>query len=264
VPVGVAGEIFLGGPQMARGYLVRADLTADRFVPDHVGGEAGERLYRSGDLARYLPDGNVEFLGRVDLQVKVRGFRIELGEIEAVLAEHPAVREAVVAAPEIAGMKRLVAYIVPVEGAGGTLELKGFLESRLPAYMVPSHFMLLERLPMAASGKVDRNALPAPEGNRLETGEEFVAPRTPLEELVAEIWGEVLAVDRVGIHDNFWDLGGHSLLATKVLARVNGSLGVELPLQALFKSPTIAGFTAAIGESLLTAELDDLELEEND
>jgi amino acid adenylation domain-containing protein len=261
VPLGIPGEIYLGGAQMARGYLRRPDLTADRFVPDHLGGAPGERLYRSGDLARYLPDGNVEFLGRVDLQVKVRGFRIELGEIEAVLAEHPGVREAVVAAPEIGGMKRLVAYVVPVEAAAGTLEVKGFLEGRLPAYMVPSHFMLLERLPMAASGKVDRNALPAPDGLSLETGEEFVAPRTPLEELVAEIWAEVLAVDRVGIHHNFWDLGGHSLLATKVLARVSGSLGVELPLQALFKSPTIAGFTAAIGESLLTAEQDDLETE---
>jgi amino acid adenylation domain-containing protein len=257
VPIGVPGEIFLGGAQMARGYLGRPDLTADRFVPDHLGGEPGERIYRSGDLARYLPDGNLEFLGRVDLQVKVRGFRIELGEIEAVLADHPAVREAVVAAPEIGGLKRLVAYVVPVEAIPDTSDLKGFLGDRLPAYMVPSQFMVLEVLPMAATGKVDRKALPLPDGQRLDGGEEFVAPRTPLEELVAEIWAEVLSIDRVGIHDNFWDLGGHSLLATKVLARVNESLGVELPLQALFKSPTIAGFTAAIGESLLAGEPDD-------
>jgi amino acid adenylation domain-containing protein len=257
VPIGVPGEVFLSGAQMARGYLDRPDLTADRFVPDHLGGEPGERLYRSGDLARYLADGNVEFLGRVDLQVKVRGFRIELGEIEAVLADHPAVRESVVTAPEIGGFKRLVAYVVPFEAAPDTSKLKGFLEERLPSYMVPSHFMVLNALPMAATGKVDRRALPMPDGQRLEGGEEFVPPRTPLEELVAGIWAEVLSIDRVGIHDNFWDLGGHSLLATKVLARVNEAFGVELPLQALFKSPTIAGFTAAIGESLLTGEPDD-------
>jgi amino acid adenylation domain-containing protein len=255
VPVGVPGEVFLTGAQMARGYLGRPDLTADRFVPNHLGDEPGDRLYRSGDLARYLPDGNLEFLGRVDLQVKVRGFRIEIGEIEAVLAEHPAVREAVVTAPEIGGLKRLIAYVVPVEGAPETAELKAFLEDRLPAYMVPSHFMVLNALPVAATGKVDRKALPVPEGQRQEN-EEFVPPRTPLEELVAEIWAEVLNVDRVGIHDNFWDLGGHSLLATKVLARVNESLGIELPLQSLFKAPTIAGFTTAIGESLLADELE--------
>jgi amino acid adenylation domain-containing protein len=271
VPIGVPGEIFLGGAQLARGYLGRPDLTAERFLPDHLGGAAGDagggaggtgeaggppggRLYRTGDLARWLADGNVEFLGRIDLQVKVRGFRIELGEIEAVLAEHPAVREAVVAAPEVGRTKRLVAYFVPAgEGPGGG-ELKAYLEERLPAYMVPSHFVRLDALPLGATGKVDRRALPAPEAHRLEGGEEFVAPRTPLEELVAQIWAEVLHVDRVGIHDNFWDLGGHSLLATKALARVNEALDVELPLQSLFKSPTIVGFTAAIGDSLLEDE----------
>jgi len=252
-PVGVPGEIFLGGAQMARGYLGRPDLTADRFLPDPLGGDSGERLYRSGDLGRWLPDGNVEFLGRVDLQVKVRGFRIELGEIEAVLAGHPGVREAVVAAPEIGGLKRLVAWVVPAGEAPESSGLKRFLEDRLPEYMVPGHFVMLEALPLSATGKVDRRALPVPDGSR--AGEaELVPPRTPLEELMAEIWMEVLSAGRVGIHDNFWDLGGHSLLATKVLARVNDAFGVELPLQALFRSPTIASFTEAIGEALMQEE----------
>ncbi|MFL6192561.1 MAG: amino acid adenylation domain-containing protein, partial [Thermoanaerobaculia bacterium] len=253
VPLGVPGEAFLAGAQMARGYLGRPDLTAERFVPDPFSAEPGGRLYRSGDLARYLPDGNLEFLGRIDLQVKVRGFRIELGEVEAALAEHAEVREAVVAAPEIGGLKRLVAYVVPAGQAPEASDLKAFLEARLPAYMVPSHFVMLEALPMAAAGKVDRLALPLPEG-RLDSGEDFVAPRTPLEELVAGIWCEVLGLDRIGVHDNFWDLGGHSLLATRALARVNEAFGVELPLQALFKAPTIAGFTVAIGDSLMSDE----------
>jgi acyl carrier protein len=181
--------------------------------------------------------------------------------VEAVLAEHPAVREAVVAAPEIGGLKRLVAYIVPVDKSPDTSEIKSFLEGRLPAYMVPSHLMVLDALPVAVTGKVDRRALPDPTGHRLESGEDFVPPRTPLEEMMAEIWAEVLKIDRVGIHDNFWDLGGHSLLATKALARVNEAFGVELPLQALFKSPTIAGFTAAIGEILLAEQQGELETE---
>jgi amino acid adenylation domain-containing protein len=251
VPIGVPGEVFVGGAQLARGYLGRPDQTAVRFLPDHLGGEAGERLYRTGDLARWLADGNLEFRGRVDLQVKVRGFRIELGEIETALAEHPAVRAAVVTAPEIGRVRRLAAYVVPAGEAPDVAELKVFLQRRLPAYMVPSHWTILDALPVAATGKVDRQALPPPAGQRPDGGEELVLPRTPLEELVAEIWAEVLGLERVGIHDSFWDLGGHSLLATKVLARVNVSLGVDLRLQELFKWPTIAGLTTAIGESLL-------------
>jgi acyl-coenzyme A synthetase/AMP-(fatty) acid ligase/acyl carrier protein len=261
VPIGVPGEVFVGGAQLARGYLGRPDQTAARFLPDHLGGEAGERLYRTGDLARWLPDGNLEFRGRVDLQVKVRGFRIELGEIEAALAEHPAVRAAVVTAPEISRLKRLAAYVVPAGEAPDVAELKVFLQRRLPAYMVPSHWAIMDALPVAATGKVDRQALPPPQGQRPDGGEELVLPRTPLEELVAEIWAEVLNLDRVGIHDSFWDLGGHSLLATKVLARVNVSLGVDLRLQELFKWPTIAGLTTAIGESLLAAGDDEPRLD---
>ncbi|HZF14277.1 MAG TPA: non-ribosomal peptide synthase/polyketide synthase [Thermoanaerobaculia bacterium] len=269
VPIGVTGEIHCGGVQLARGYLGRPDLTAERFLPDPfagvagVGGEPGGRLYKTGDLARTLPGGDVEFLGRLDFQVKVRGFRIELGEIEAVLADHPAVSAVVVEAPEIAGLRRLVAYVVPtpsgIPGDAASLdgaELRRFLADRLPAYMVPSHLMVMEALPIAATGKVDRRALPLPE--RLED-EGYVAPRTPLEEEVAVVWTQVLGVARVGIHDSFWDLGGHSLLATKMLSRLHESLGVALPLQTLFKAPTIAGLTTAIGEILLADGGEDLE-----
>ncbi len=236
VPVGVAGEIFLGGPQMARGYLGRADLTADRFVPDHVGGAAGERLYRSGDLARYLPDGNLEFLGRIDLQVKIRGFRIELGEVEAVLADLPGVREAaVLALPDAVGGKRLVAYVAP---AGREEELRELLRTKLPDYMVPSAFVGLDALPVAATGKVDRGALARIEV-ALGPADGFVAPRTAVEELLAGIWAELLGRDPIGIRDDFFHLGGHSLLATQVLSRVRRLLGVELSIRTLFESPTV-------------------------
>jgi acyl-coenzyme A synthetase/AMP-(fatty) acid ligase/acyl carrier protein len=257
VPMGVPGEIYVGGVQLARGYFGRPDLTAERFLPDpfaEIHGEPGARLYRTGDLARTLSGGDFEFLGRLDFQVKVRGFRIELGEVEAVLATHPAVRAVAVEAPEIAGQRRLVAYVVPaaaeaLEVEAADAELRRFLADRLPGYMVPAHFMIMAALPINATGKVDRRALPLPDP-RL-SGEGFVAPRTPLEEEVAAIWREVLGVERVGIHDSFWDLGGHSLLATKALSRLQESLGVELPLQTLFKAPTIVGLTAAIGEILL-------------
>jgi amino acid adenylation domain-containing protein len=255
VPRGVPGELYVGGAGLARGYIWRPELTAERFLPDPWGGlrgEPGARMYRTGDLVRWLPDGELDFLGRIDHQVKLRGMRVELGEIEAVLGQHPDVREAVTLLRE----GRLTAYVV--SGPQASLdELRGFLERQVPAYMVPQDWALLDALPLTPNGKVDRRALPAPD-RRIET---MVAPRTPLEELMAEIWAEVLFLDRVGIHDSFWDLGGHSLLATKVLSRVNESLGVELPLQALFRSPTIAGFTAAIGESLLAGEQENLELE---
>jgi amino acid adenylation domain-containing protein len=257
VPKGVPGELYVGGAGLARGYLGRPELTAERFVPDPWRPEA--RMYRTGDLARWLPDGNLDFLGRVDHQVKLRGMRVELGEIETVLARHPGVLEAAVLVREDRpGDKRLTAYAVRGgEGPAPVEELRGFLDRELPSYMVPQDWVCLDALPLTPNGKVDRRALPAPD-RRIET---MVAPRTPLEELVAEIWAEVLYLDRVGIHDSFWDLGGHSLLATKVLARVNESFGIELPLQALFKSPTIADFTAAIGESLLAGGPENLELE---
>ena len=260
VPIGVPGEVYVGGTQLARGYLGRPDVTAERFLPDPlaaVPGEPGGRLYRTGDLARVLPGGDLEFLGRVDLQVKVRGFRIELGEIEAVLAAHEAVGAVVVEAPEIAGLRRLVAYVVPANpevpettdplGAG----LRRFLAERLPAYMVPSHFVVLAALPIAATGKVDRRALPLPE--RLEDAG-YVAPSTPLEEEMAAIWAEVLGVERVGLHDSFWELGGHSLLATQVLSRLLRIFGVELSLRNFFEQPTVAGLILAMAAELTAEE----------
>ncbi len=257
VPIGVAGEIFLGGAQMARGYLGRPDLTAERFGPDALSGRPGERLYRTGDRARHLPDGNLEWRGRMDDQVKVRGRRIELSEIEMALAEYPAVAAAVAAAPAIGRARRLVAYLVPAAPAAplDLAALKAHLEERLPAHAVPSHFVVLPGgLPLTAAGKVDRPALPVPGGQRPEGGEELVAPRTALEELVAGIWAEVLHLDQVGIHDNFWDLGGRSPLAAKVLARIHEALGVDLPLQSLFRSPTLVGLTTAIGDAFLAAD----------
>jgi len=240
VPPGVAGELFLGGPGVARGYHGRPDRTAERFVPDPWSGEPGARLYCSGDLVRWLPDGNVEFLGRTDHQVKVRGFRIELGEIEAALAHHPGVGEAVVVAREDApGDRRLVAYVV---GAGGEApsarSLREFLAGSLPGYMVPSAFVALDAFPVTPSGKLDRRALPAPASRPELDG--YVAPRTPIEELVVGIWAEVLGVERVGVHDNFFELGGHSLVATQIVSRLHEACAVEVPLRALFEGPTVA------------------------
>ena len=246
MPVGVPGELHLGGIGLARGYLQRPELTAERFLPHPFSELPGERLYRTGDLARYRPDGNIEFLGRLDHQVKVRGFRIELGEIEAVLGRHPGVQEAVVLAREDSpGEKRLVAYVVAQEGpAPSGSELRGFLQERLPEYMVPSAFVGLPALPLTPNGKVDRKALPAPEGRGMEEG--YVPPGTPTEELLAGIWAEVLRQERVGRQDNFFALGGHSLVAIQVVSRVRDTFGVELPVRCVFESPTVAELSAAV------------------
>jgi amino acid adenylation domain-containing protein len=259
VPPGVPGQLCVAGPGLARGYRGRPGLTADRFVPDPLGG-SGERLYLTGDLARRLPGGEIEFLGRLDQQVKIRGYRIELGEIEAVLAAHPEVETAVVLArDEMPGDRRLVAYFVPApEQAPDVAELRGFLALRLPSYMVPAAFVLLPGLPLTANGKVDRRALPAPELFR--GAAESTPPRTPLEREVARVWREVLGVARIGVEDNFWELGGHSLLATKVLSRLCNSLGLDLPLQSLFEAPTLAGFAQSIGHHLLASSGTELEL----
>jgi amino acid adenylation domain-containing protein len=243
VPVGVPGELYIGGVQVARGYLNRPELTAEKFIPDFFDEEPGARMYKTGDLARYLPDGNIEFLGRIDHQVKVRGFRIEPGEIEAVLGRHPGVRESVVLAREDEpGDRRLVAYVVPKTGeipiVGG---LRRFLAEKLPDYMIPSSFVVLDALPLTPSGKVDRRALPAPDGVRPELEETFAAPLTPIEQALAEIWCSLLKLERVGVHDNFFELGGHSLLATQVISRIRNLFQVEIPLRALFEAPTVAG-----------------------
>jgi acyl carrier protein len=251
VPVGVPGELYLGGAGLARGYLGRPGLTAERFAPDPFGpafgGELGGRLYRTGDRARWRADGALEFLGRMDDQIKVRGHRVEPGEVEASLCEHPRVRAAaVVAREDIPGEKRLVAYLVPEEPAPEVSELRAFLHQRLPDFMVPSAFVVLEKLPLSPNGKVDRLLLPLPVGDTSDSVEAFVAPRGPIEELLAGIWATVLRVDRVGIHDNFFELGGHSLLATQVISRILATLGVELPLRAMFEAPTVAGLAARV------------------
>jgi amino acid adenylation domain-containing protein/non-ribosomal peptide synthase protein (TIGR01720 family) len=249
-PVGVAGELHLGGDGLARGYHARPGLTAELFVPHPHSPEPGARLYRTGDLARYTADGRIEFLGRSDNQVKVRGFRIELGEVEAVLSAHEAVGGvAVVVGEDSRGEKRLAAYVVAAAGRGREElagELRGYLRGRLPEYMIPSAFVVLESLPLTPNGKVDRRALPAPDASGPQAGAEFVAPRTPLEEALADIWRGVLGVERVGVHDNFFELGGHSLMATRVLSNVRRIFRIELPLKVVFESATVAELAAAL------------------
>ncbi|HEX7241082.1 MAG TPA: amino acid adenylation domain-containing protein, partial [Longimicrobiaceae bacterium] len=246
VPAGVPGELLLGGEGLAWGYLGRPDLTADRFVPDPFSAEPGARLYRTGDRVRWSADGALEFLGRIDQQVKIRGFRIEPGEVEAVLRDLPDVRDAAVVVREDApGERRLAAYLVPAAGVVGfdPGAAREALRARLPEYMVPSAWTVLDALPLTATGKTDRRALPAPEAG---AGEARVAPRTPTEEAVSAVWAEVLRVESPGAHDRFFDLGGHSLLATQVISRVRDRLGVDLPIRALFEASTVAAFAARI------------------
>jgi natural product biosynthesis luciferase-like monooxygenase protein/amino acid adenylation domain-containing protein/non-ribosomal peptide synthase protein (TIGR01720 family) len=246
-PLRVAGEIFIGGDGVVRGYLERPELTAERFIADPFGRQPGVRMYRTGDLGRYLPNGELEFLGRVDHQVKIRGHRIEVGEIEVALNEHVSVREAVVIARESApGEKDLVAYVVPEGTAPAAGEWRRFLKEKLPDYMIPSIFVNLDAMPLTPNGKIDRKALPAPDQSRRELGAEFVAPRTPTEQLLASIWCDVLRTEQVGVFDNFFELGGHSLLATQLVSRVREVFGVELPLRSLFESPTIAGLALSV------------------
>jgi amino acid adenylation domain-containing protein len=248
VPPGVPGELYIGGAGLARGYYQRPALTAARFVPHPFSDQPGARLYKTGDLVRYLPDGAIEFLGRTDHQVKLRGFRIELGEIEATLATHPAVREAVVLAREDnPGERRLVAYLVPVQTpAPGTHDLRAFLKKTLPDYMIPALFVTMEALPLTPNGKVDRRALPVPDGARPDLASSFVAPTTPVETTLAAIWCEVLKLERVGVEDNFFDLGGYSLAAVQVVSRVRETFQVELALRSLFETPTVAGLAQAV------------------
>jgi amino acid adenylation domain-containing protein len=246
VPIGVAGELYIGGDGLARGYLNRPDLTAEKFIPNSFSNQRNARLYKTGDLARYLPDGNIEFLGRIDHQVKIRGFRIELGEIESALTQHPHVGEVVVVVREDKpGDKRLVAYITGNLTSDSIPSIRNYLKGKLPDYMMPSAIVLLDMMPLTPNGKIDRRALPVPD-LRPELELTFAAPRTPTEEIVANIWSEVLSIMPIGIHDNFFELGGHSLLSIQIISRLRESFAIDLPISLLFASPTIAEFCQAI------------------
>jgi acyl carrier protein len=252
LPLGVSGELYVGGAGLARGYVHRADQTAECFVPDPWSGISGGRLYRTGDLARWRKDGSLEFLGRIDRQVKVRGYRIELGEIEAALAEHSALQNAAVIVHDRHGEKRLAAYLVARAGAGqpATEELRSSLKQRLPDFMIPASFTFLESLPLNRSGKLDQAALPAPPEPAACPDEDYAAPRTPTEDLLAGIWAEVLRIDRVGVNDNFFELGGHSLLVMQVISRIRSVFGVELPVRRIFLSSELAGLAGDIDTEL--------------
>jgi hypothetical protein len=247
-PIGVGGEMYVGGPAVARGYRNLPELTEERFLPDPYDDDPAARLYRSGDIARYLENGDLEFLGRADLQVKIRGYRVEPGEIEAVLREHPAVRDVVVLVREdTPGDQRLVGYAVADDDSGDlAAELRDLARVHLPEHMVPSAFVLLDALPLTPNGKTDRAALPAPGGERPTIGAAYVAPGTPVEEKAAQVWAEVLGVERVGVHDDFFALGGHSLLATRVAFGMSAVLGVEVPVRMVFDRPTVAAMAAAL------------------
>jgi amino acid adenylation domain-containing protein len=248
LPIGVPGNLYAGGVSLAQGYANRPELTAERFIPHPFSDEPGARLYKTGDLARYLPDGNLEYLGRRDDQVKIRGFRIELGEIEAALGQHPAVLEtAVIAREDVPGETRLVAYMAPAQTPAPTVtELRRFLAKMLPDFMVPPTFVWLDALPLTPGGKIDRRALPSPDQTRPVLEEGFVAPQTALEQQVAAIWSALLGLDRIGIDDNFFELGGHSLLATQLLSRIDDAMHVDVSLVRFFERPTIAGLVANI------------------
>ncbi|PSB52343.1 non-ribosomal peptide synthetase [Chamaesiphon polymorphus CCALA 037] len=247
VPIGVPGELHIGGDSLARGYLNRPDLTAAKFISDPFSDDESARLYKTGDLARYLPDGNIEFLGRIDNQVKIRGFRIELGEVEAVLSSHPQVQQAVVIDMEDRVGKRLVAYVVTEDDIPDTLQLREYVKQRLPEYMVPAAIVTLDSIPLTPNGKVDRKALPIPDGEISRTNE-YVAPRTPNEEIIANIFASILGIERVGIHDNFFELGGHSLLATQLISRLRASFALEIPLRIIFELPTVSQLAHTLSE----------------
>jgi hypothetical protein len=251
VPIGTSGELYIGGEGVVRGYWNRPDLTAERFVPDPFSDNAKARLYKTGDIARYLADGNVEFLGRNDHQVKIRGYRIELGEIETLLDQHPSLQKAVIIAREdMIGDKRLVAYLISRNGNPPVFsELRDYLRERLPDFMIPSHFVALDAFPLTPNKKIDRKALPMPGKATVERRENaFVPPQNPLQQQIAAIWQDLLGVPSVGIHDNFFDLGGHSLLAVQAHRRILEATGKELTVTDLFRFTTIQALVAFLNE----------------
>jgi amino acid adenylation domain-containing protein len=250
LPVGVPGELCIGGVNVGHGYLNRPELTAEKFIRDPFVSDASTPLYKTGDLVRYRPDGNIEFLGRIDHQVKVRGFRIELGEIEATLRQHEDVQDAVVLArDDTPGGRQLVAYVTAADSVAPEIDdLRGFLRGVLPEYMIPAFFITLDTFPLTPSGKVDRRDLPSVDGQQLSGAREYVAPRNETEQQLAEISATLLGVDQVGVHDNFFQLGGHSLLATQFVSRIRETMQVDVPLRELFEQPTIAGLAERIEE----------------
>ncbi|MUG99157.1 amino acid adenylation domain-containing protein [Scytonema sp. UIC 10036] len=262
VPVGVPGELYIGGFGVARGYLNRPDLTNEKFIADPFSDISGARLYKTGDLARYLPDGSIEFIGRTDHQVKIRGFRIELKEIEAILVQHPSVQQTVVMAREdVPGDTRLVAYVVPnQEKSCTTNELRQFLKEKLPNHMIPSAFAILDTFPLTPNGKVDRRALPVPNQVRQELEETYVAPQDELEQKLSQIWQQVLGVQPIGIRDNFFELGGNSLLAVKVFWQIEKTFGKNLPLATLIQSGTVEALANIIREPEKSSTMTDLSL----
>jgi aspartate racemase len=246
VPIGAAGELCIGGESLARGYLNQPGLTAERFVPDPFGHLPGGRLYRTGDLARYMADGTLEFIERLDDQVKVRGFRIELGEIESALLLHPGVRGGIVASREDAsGQSRLVGYVVAAgEEALTANDLRSFLREKLPDHMVPSVFVMIESIPLMPNGKVDRKSLPDPAGRFADLGSNYIAPRSEAEKKISAIWQDTLGVEKVGVHDNFFDLGGHSMLMAEIFSKLEGAFKKELSMAELFEYPTVSSLAA--------------------
>ncbi|MDJ0903585.1 MAG: amino acid adenylation domain-containing protein [Xenococcus sp. MO_188.B8] len=255
LPIGVPGELYIGGNGLARGYLNRPELTGEKFIPNPFSKSQSKRLYKTGDLARYLSDGNIEFLGRIDNQVKIRGFRIELGEIESVFNTHPQIQEAIVIAREdIPGDQRLVAYVVPQSEQPHGSDLRSFLAERLPNYMVPSAFVFLDAMPLTPNGKVDHRALPAPDQSHLQLETNFIPPSNPTEEILVTIWANVLSLKQVGIHDNFFELGGHSLLALRLFSEIEKVFGRTFPLATLFEAPTIRDLANIIAQKQFLAK----------
>jgi acyl carrier protein len=248
-PALVPGELFIGGIGVARGYHNRPELTAEKFLPDPF--RPGHRIYRTGDRARFLPDGSIQYLGRIDFQVKIRGFRIELEEIESVLRQHPLIRDALVIAREIKGQQHLVAYYVPYPSITVEVEsLRAQLRTHLPEYMVPTFFVPLREIPLNPNGKVDRRALPDPELSTTRSESAYIAPHNETEQKLAQMWCEVLHIDKAGINDNFFDLGGHSLLATQLVSRIKTNFSAQIPLSRFFEIPTIAQLASEIQRSV--------------
>jgi acyl-coenzyme A synthetase/AMP-(fatty) acid ligase/acyl carrier protein len=263
VPIGVPGELFIGGEGVARGYWGRPDVTAERFAPNPYSRTPGTRRYRTGDEVRYRADGQLEWLTRLDQQIKLRGYRVELGEIETALLRHPSVNQVVCLCREdVPNEKQVVAYIVPTTGHAPNVSLlRAHLSKVLPEYMVPSRFVILDSLPLTSNGKIARKALPASEMDDRMQGQTYVAPRTPIEETLVTIWQEVLKIERIGIHDNFFELGGHSLLATRVIARLRNVLNLDIPLRSIFEQPTVEQLAQGL-DTLLTAIFEDRTQEE--